>query len=102
MGWWTKHLTFCADQSSLFDIEGILEAEYFCNSHTDLSTTFQNLIKHAIMLTALNSIHWKKRWQATFDEGKAGNVKIMQMSVNLRNQKEQISSLLVSFSPKCR
>ena len=54
------------------------------------------------MLTALNSIHWKKRWQATFDEGKAGNVKIMQMSVNLRNQKEQISSLLVSFSPKCR
>lgn len=75
----------------------ILEAAYFCNSRTDLSTNIQNLIKHAIMLTALNSIQWKERLQATFEEGKAGN-KIMQMSVNLRNQRVQISSLLVTFS----
>lgn len=75
----------------------VLEAAYFCNSRTDLSTNIQNLIKHAIMLTALNSIQWKKRLQATFEEGKAGN-KIMQMSVNLRNQRVQISSLLVTFS----
>lgn len=74
MGTKTKHLTFCeGDQSSFFDIEDILEAAYFCNSRTDLSTNIQNLIKHAIMLTALNSIHWKKRRQATFEEGKAGN-----------------------------
>lgn len=93
-----KHLTFCAwDQSGFFDMGDILEAAYFCNSRTDLSTNIQNLIKHAIMLTALNSIQWKKRLQATFEEGKAGN-KIMQMSVNLRNQRVQISSLLVTFS----
>lgn len=70
----TKHLTFLAgDQSGFFDIEDISEAEYFGNSRTDLSTNIQNLIKHAIMLTALNSFHWKKRLQATFEEGKAGN-----------------------------
>lgn len=53
-----KHLTFCAgDQSGFFDTEDILEAAYFCNSRTDLSTHIQILIKHTIMLTALNSIH---------------------------------------------
>lgn len=44
----------------------ILEAAYFCNSRTDLSTNIQNLIKHAIMLTALNSNSMK--------EASAGNL----------------------------
>lgn len=57
------------------------------------SKNFQNLIKHAIMLTAFNSIQPQKRLQATFEEG------IMQISVNLTNQRQRISSLLVSLRP---
>lgn len=45
------------------------------------------------MLTAFNSIQPQKRLQATFEEG------IMQISVNLTNQRQRISSLLVSLRP---
>lgn len=68
-----QQLIFCtADQCKVFDIKGILEA-YFSFSCTDLKPNIQNWIKQDIMLTAFNSIQWKKRLQATFEEGNAGN-----------------------------